>query len=263
MSDIQFVDVAMSFPTRKGEVRALDQISLSVPDGQFACIVGPSGCGKSTLLSIAAGLVTPTEGEVLVGGTPASEPGADRGMVFQSYSLYPWLSVRRNIEFGLEIKRTPKVERHRQSSELIHLMKLDGFADAFPKALSGGMKQRAAIARAIANDPQILLMDEPFGALDALTRQVMQEMLTDIWQRYRKTVLFVTHDIDEAIFLGDVIYIMTNRPGRIRTTLQVDLPRPRNFDMVSAPHFAELRNQVVGVIHEESVKAVESELARA
>jgi NitT/TauT family transport system ATP-binding protein len=263
VSDIQFVDVAMRFLTRKGEVRALDQISLTVPDGQFACIVGPSGCGKSTLLSIAAGLVTPTEGEVLVDGTPASEPGADRGMVFQSYSLYPWLSVRRNIEFGLEIKRTPKEERHRQSSELIHLMKLDGFADAFPKALSGGMKQRAAIARAIANDPQILLMDEPFGALDALTRQVMQEMLTDIWQRYRKTVLFVTHDIDEAIFLGDVIYIMTNRPGRIRTTLQVDLPRPRNFDMVSAPHFAELRNQVVGVIHEESVKAVESELARA
>jgi len=263
MSDIQFVEVAMSFPTRKGEVRALDEISLSVPDGQFACIVGPSGCGKSTLLSIAAGLVTPTHGDVLVDGRPASDPGPDRGMVFQSYSLYPWLSVRRNIEFGLEIKRTPKAERHRQSSELIHLMKLDGFADVFPKALSGGMKQRAAIARAIANDPQILLMDEPFGALDALTRQVMQEMLTDIWQRFRKTVLFVTHDIDEAIFLGDVIYIMTNRPGRIRTTLQVDLPRPRSFDMVSAPHFAELRNQVVGVIHEESLKAVESELARA
>ncbi len=263
MSDIQFVEVAMSFPTRRGEVRALDEISLIVPDGQFACIVGPSGCGKSTLLSIAAGLVMPTQGEVLVDGIPASEPGPDRGMVFQSYSLYPWLSVRRNIEFGLEIKRTPREERQRQSSELIHLMKLDGFADAYPKALSGGMKQRAAIARAIANDPQILLMDEPFGALDALTRQVMQEMLTDIWQRFRKTVLFVTHDIDEAIFLGDVIYIMTNRPGRIRTTLQVDLPRPRSFDMVSAPHFAELRNQVVGVIHEESLKAVESELARA
>jgi ABC-type nitrate/sulfonate/bicarbonate transport system ATPase subunit len=263
VSDIQFVEVAMRFPTRKGEVRALEQISLAVPDGQFACIVGPSGCGKSTLLSIAAGLVTPTEGEVLVNGKPASEPGPDRGMVFQSYSLYPWLSVRRNIEFGLEIKHTPKAERNRQSSELIHLMKLDGFADAFPKALSGGMKQRAAIARAIANDPEILLMDEPFGALDALTRQVMQEMLTDIWQRYRKTVLFVTHDIDEAIFLGDVIYVMTNRPGRIRTTLQVDLPRPRSFDMVSTQHFSELRNQVVGIIHEESLKAVESELARA
>jgi ABC-type nitrate/sulfonate/bicarbonate transport system ATPase subunit len=263
VSEIRFEQVAMQYRTHRALVQALERISLTVPDGQFACIVGPSGCGKSTLLMVAAGLIQPTEGEVLVDGQPATRPGADRGMVFQSYSLYPWLSVRRNIEFGMEIKKTPKAERRQRSSELIRLMKLDGFADAYPKALSGGMKQRAAIARAIANDPQILLMDEPFGALDALTRQVMQEMLTDIWQRYRKTVLFVTHDIDEAIFLGDVIYIMTNRPGRIRTTLQVDLPRPRSFDMVSGPHFAELRNQVVGVIHEESLKAVESELARA
>ena len=263
MSEIRFVDVAMRFPTRRGEVRALERISLTVPDGQFVCIVGPSGCGKSTLLNVAAGLVTPTEGEVLVDGKPADSPGPDRGMVFQSYSLYPWLSVRRNIEFGLEIKGTPKPERKRLSGELIHLMKLDGFAEAYPKALSGGMKQRVAIARALANDPEVLLMDEPFGALDALTRQIMQEMLTELWHRYRKTVLFVTHDIDEAIFLGDVIYVMTNRPGRIRTTLSVDLPRPRTFDMVGGRRFAELRNQVVGVIHEESMKAVESELANA
>ena len=263
MSEIRLVDVAMRYPTPGGEVGALQQISLTVPDGQFACIVGPSGCGKSTLLSVAAGLVMPTEGEVLVDGKPAYAPGPDRGMVFQSYSLYPWLSVRRNIEFGLEIKGTPKAERQRQSSELIRLMKLDGFAEAYPKALSGGMKQRVAIARALANDPAVLLMDEPFGALDALTRQIMQEMLTELWQRYRKTVLFVTHDIDEAIFLGDVIYVMTNRPGRIRTTLSVDLPRPRIFEMVGGPRFAELRHQVVGIIHEESMKAVESELARA
>jgi NitT/TauT family transport system ATP-binding protein len=263
MSEIRLVDVAMRFTTRHAQVQALERISLTVPDGQFACIVGPSGCGKSTLLMVAAGLVEPTEGEVLVDGRPASQPGADRGMVFQSYSLYPWLSVRRNIEFGLEMKKTPKPDRERRSGELIHLMKLDGFADAYPKALSGGMKQRAAIARALANDPQVLLMDEPFGALDAQTRQIMQEMLTDIWQRYRKTVLFVTHDIDEAIFLGDVIYVMTNRPGRIRTTMQVDLPRPRTFEMVSGPQFAELRNRVVGIIHEESLKAVESELTRA
>ena len=263
MSEIRFVDVAMRYPTRHGEVRALEKISLTVPDGQFACIVGPSGCGKSTLLSIAAGLIMPSEGEVLVDGKPADSPGSDRGMVFQSYSLYPWLSVRRNIEFGLEIKGTPKPERTRQSSELIRLMKLDGFAEAYPKALSGGMKQRVAIARALANDPEVLLMDEPFGALDALTRQIMQELLTELWHRYRKTVLFVTHDIDEAIFLGDVIYVMTNRPGRIRTTLSVDLPRPRTFDMVGGPRFAELRNQVVGIIHEESLKAVESELASA
>ncbi|TMD08746.1 MAG: ABC transporter ATP-binding protein [Chloroflexi bacterium] len=263
MSEIRLIDVAMQYVTHKAQVRALDRISLTVPDGQFACIVGPSGCGKSTLLMVAAGLVTPSEGEVLVDGKPATAPGADRGMVFQSYSLYPWLSVRRNIEFGMEIKRTPRTERQLRSGELIHLMKLDGFAEAYPKALSGGMKQRAAIARALANDPQVLLMDEPFGALDAQTRQIMQEMLTDLWQRFRKTVLFVTHDIDEAIFLGDVIYVMTNRPGRIRTTLRVDLPRPRTFDMVGGPHFAQLRNQVVGIIHEESLKAVESELARA
>src|SRR5438128_175338 len=179
-------------------------------------------------------------------------------MVFQSYSLYPWLSVRRNIEFGPEIKKVPAAERRKTSSELIHLMKLDGSADADPKVLSGGMKQRAAIARALAGDPEVLLMDEPFGALDAQTRQIMQELLTDIWQRYRKTVLFVTHDIEEAIFLGDVIYVMTSRPGRIRTTLAVDIPRPRTFDTLTGPRFAELRNQVVGVIHEESLKAVES-----
>ncbi|HEY9287467.1 MAG TPA: ABC transporter ATP-binding protein [Candidatus Dormibacteraeota bacterium] len=253
----------MRFTSGRKQVQALDRVSLTVPDGQFACIVGPSGCGKSTLLMVAAGLVEPTEGEVLVDGKPTTQPGADRGMVFQSYSLYPWLSVRRNIEFGLEMKKTPKAERQQRSSELIRLMKLDGFADAYPKALSGGMKQRAAIARALANDPQVLLMDEPFGALDAQTRQIMQEMLTDIWQRYRKTVLFVTHDIEEAIFLGDVIYIMTNRPGRIRTTMRVDLPRPRSFAMVSSAEFAALRNQVVGIIHEESLKAVESELTRA
>src|SRR5436309_7499059 len=163
----------MRFRSRHGEVTALERISLTVPDGQFACIVGASGCGKSTLLMIAAGLITPTEGDVFVDGKPTFEPGADRGMVFQSYSLYPWLSVRRNIEFGLEIKKTPRGQRQQQSSELIHLMKLDGFAEAYPKALSGGMKQRAAIARALANDPQVLLMDEPFGARDALTRQMM------------------------------------------------------------------------------------------
>jgi len=263
VSEIQIADVAMRFRTRRGEVRALERISLTVPDGQFACIVGPSGCGNSTLLMIAAGLVTPTEGEVLVNGKLTLEPGADRGMVFQSYSLFPWLSVRRNIEFGPEIKKALPAERRKASSELIGLMRLDGFADAYPNALSGGMKQRAAIARALANDPEVLLMDEPFGALDAQTRQIMQELLTDIWQRYRKTVLFVTHDIEEAIFLGDVIYVMTSRPGRIRTTLRVDIPRPRTFDTLTDARFAELRNQVVGIIHEESLKAVESELVRA
>ncbi|HKA49663.1 MAG TPA: ABC transporter ATP-binding protein [Candidatus Dormibacteraeota bacterium] len=261
MSSLEFRDVEMEFRSRAGATRALDPISLEVPDRQFACLVGPSGCGKSTLLMVAAGLVRPTRGEVLADGRPAHEPSASRGMVFQSYSLYPWLSVRRNIEFGLEMKRVPKAERRRISSELISLMKLDGFAEAYPKTLSGGMKQRVAIARALANDPDVLLMDEPFGALDAQTRQIMQELLTDIWQRYRKTVLFVTHDIDEAVFLGDMVYVMTARPGRLRTVIPIDLPRPRSFETQSSPRFTELRSLVIEVIHEESLKAVASELA--
>jgi NitT/TauT family transport system ATP-binding protein len=262
VSSVSFRDVEMVFRTRERTVRALDRTSLDVPDGQFAVIVGPSGCGKSTLLTIGAGLVTPTRGEVLVDGRSTLGPGADRGMVFQSYSLYPWRSVRRNIEFGPEIGGVSRSERRRRSDELIGLMRLQEFADAYPKALSGGMKQRVAIARALANDPAVLFMDEPFGALDALTRQVMQEMLTDIWQRYKKTVLFVTHDIDEAVFLGDVVYVMTVRPGRIRETVAVDLPRPRTFEMLASERFAELRTRVLEVIHEESLKAVETELTQ-
>ena len=250
----------MAYPSGPSRVLALDGISLSVPDGEFACIVGSSGCGKSTLLLIAAGLLLPSAGEVRVGGRVETEPGADRGMVFQGYSLYPWLSVRRNIEFGLELKRMPLAERRRISDELIGLMKLDGFADAYPKALSGGMKQRVAIARALANDPEVLLMDEPFGALDAQTRQIMQELLTDIWQRYRKTVLFVTHDIEEAVFLADTIYIMTSRPGRIRMVVPVELPRPRTFETLASDEFNRIRRQVIGIIHEESLRATQYEL---
>jgi ABC-type nitrate/sulfonate/bicarbonate transport system ATPase subunit len=248
VSEIRFADVAMQFITRRGYVQALERISLTVPDGQFACIVGPSGCGKSTLLTVAAGLVDPTEGEVLLDGRPTTHPGADRGMVFQSYSLYPWLSVRRNIEFGLELKKMPKSERHQRSSELIRLMKLDGFAEAFPKALSGGMKQRAAIARALANDPQVLLMDEPFGALDALTRASAQRFLTQVWEQHRRTIAFVTHDIDEAIYLGDTVYVMSRRPGRVREVVTVDIPRPRSLDDVGSPRFAELKHHILSLI---------------
>ena len=211
MSEIRFVEVAMTYPSRRGEVRALQQISLTVPDGQFACIVGPSGCGKSTLLSVAAGLVIPTEGEVLVDAKPAYSPGADRGMVFQSYSLYPWLSVRDNIEFGLEVKHTPKAERRRKSTELIHLMKLDGFAEAYPKALSGGMKQRVAIARALANRPTLLLADEPTGELDARTGAEMIALFEQL-NRDGTTIIVVTHDEELAAAATRVIHM---RDGRI------------------------------------------------
>jgi NitT/TauT family transport system ATP-binding protein len=263
MSQIDLIDISMVYRTGRQEVVALDGITMSVRDGEFACIVGSSGCGKSTLLLIAAGLLRPTTGEVRVGGRLEFEPGADRGMVFQTYSLYPWLSVRRNIEFGLELKGMPAAERRRISDELIRLMGLEGFADAYPKALSGGMRQRVAIARALANDPEVLLMDEPFGALDAQTRQLMQELLMDIWQRYRKTVLFVTHDIEEAVFLADTIYIMTSRPGRIRTVIPVDLPRPRTFDTLASDEFNRLRREVLKIIHEESLRAAQYELAQS
>ena len=259
MSDIRIDQVEMVYQARRGTppVVALQAISMTVADGEFACIVGPSGCGKSTLLKVIAGLARPSSGRVLVGGRPVLGPGADRGMVFQSYTLYPWLSVRRNIEFGLELRGVPRDERQRISSRLLTLMGLDGFADAYPKALSGGMQQRVAIARALANDPEVLLMDEPFGALDAQTRTVMQELLTQIWEQYHKTVLFVTHDIEEAVFLGDVVYVMTARPGRIRARIPIDLPRPRTFETMTSDAFARYRNQILSLIHEESLKAAQ------
>ena len=178
-------------------------------------------------------------------------------MVFQSYTLYPWLTVRANIEFGLKLAKMPAKERRRVSDRLIELVRLDGFAEAYPKALSGGMRQRVAIARALANNPRVLLMDEPFGALDAQTRALMQELLLDVWNRDGRTVIFVTHDIDEAIFLADRVLIMSHRPGRIRLELPVPLPRPRGYAMLATPEFGELKRQVLDVIHEESVLALE------
>ncbi len=175
-------------------------------------------------------------------------------MVFQSYTLYPWLNVRKNIEFGLSLGRVPKEKRRRVADDLIGQMRLRGFEDAYPKALSGGMKQRVAIARALANEPRVLLMDEPFGALDAQTRTVMQELLLDIWDRRRTTVLFVTHDIDEAIFLSDIVYVFSSRPGRLRLRLEIDLPRPRLLDVMSSPEFGAFKREVLGIIHGESLK---------
>ncbi|MBD0317287.1 MAG: ABC transporter ATP-binding protein [Thermoleophilia bacterium] len=250
MSAIAGRGITMVFETRRGSVTALDDVSLEVPDAHFACLVGASGCGKSTLLNILAGLVPPTSGEVLLDGQPIEGPGADRGMVFQSYTLYPWLRVRDNIEFGPSLKRVTKGERRRISDELLEEMGLTEFATAFPKELSGGMKQRVAIARALANDPKVLLMDEPFGALDALTRSSAQRFLTEIWEAHRRTIAFVTHDIDEAIFLGDTIFVMTPRPGRIREVIEVDLPRPRSLDDVATPRFLETKHRILDLIFE-------------
>ena len=250
MSAIAVNDVSMIFSTRRGEVRAIDRVSMEVPDAHFACIVGASGCGKSTLLNIMAGLVEPTSGSVTVDGRAIHGAGADRGMVFQAYTLYPWLKVRQNVEFGLSLKGTSRVERRRISDALLDEMGLREFARAYPKELSGGMKQRVAIARALANDPKVLLMDEPFGALDALTRASAQRFLTDVWEQHRRTIAFVTHDIDEAIFLGDTIFVMTPRPGRIREVIEVGLSRPRSLDDIGTPAFAELKRRILGLIVE-------------
>ena len=254
MSSIALEHVRMVYPGPGGGVLALDDISLDVQEGQFGAIVGASGCGKSTLLNIVGGLVTPTEGEVRLDGEPIDGPGADRGMVFQSYTLYPWKTVRRNVEFGLALRRAPKEERRAVTDALIAQVGLEGFADAYPKALSGGMKQRVAIARALANDPKVLLMDEPFGALDAQTRVVMQELLLDIWERSRKTVLFVTHDIDEAILLADVVYVLSSRPGTLRLRLPIDLERPRSLDTMGMQQFAAYKRRILEIIHRESLR---------
>ena len=254
MSEVIVRSVTMTYPGRKGGVTALDDVSIEVRDGEFVSLVGASGCGKSTLLNIVGGLITPTTGEVLLDGAPIEGPGADRGMVFQSYTLYPWLNVRRNIEFGLSLRGVPAPERRRVADDLIAQMSLRGFEDAYPKALSGGMKQRVAIARALANEPRVLLMDEPFGALDAQTRTVMQELLTEICERLRTTVLFVTHDIDEAIFLSDVVYVLSSRPGKLRLRLEIDLPRPRTLDVIAEARFGAFKRDILSIIHGESLR---------
>jgi NitT/TauT family transport system ATP-binding protein len=248
----------MVFETRNGEVRALDDVTVEVADADFVCIVGASGCGKSTLLNIMAGLIRPTAGTVEVGERPVEGPGVDRGMVFQSYTLFPWLRVRENVEFGPSLKGVSKAERRRTADRLLEEMGLVEFARAYPRELSGGMKQRVAIARAHANDPEVLLMDEPFGALDALTRAGAQRFLTEIWEQHRRTIAFVTHDIDEAIYLGDTVYVMSRRPGRIREIVQVDISRPRSLDDIGTPRFAELKHHILSLIFEDEDQAGES-----
>ncbi|MFN2629465.1 MAG: ABC transporter ATP-binding protein [Gaiellaceae bacterium] len=260
MSAIAVRNISMVFETRRGGVQAIDDVSLEIPDAHFACIVGASGCGKSTLLNIMAGLIEPTDGDVLIDGHPIGGPGEDRGMVFQRYTLFPWLRVRENIEFGPKLKGIGKRGRREISHALLEEMNLSEFAHSYPKELSGGMQQRVAIARALANDPKVLLMDEPFGALDALTRAVAQRFLTEIWEQHRRTICFVTHDIDEAIFLGDTIFVMSPRPGRLQETVRVDIPRPRSLDDIGALRFAELKRQVVGLILGEGTAPAQSVL---
>ena len=225
---IEVQEVSLTYDGSEEAVQALSGVSLSVSEGSFTCIVGPSGCGKTTLLRTIAGLESPDAGRILVNSEPITEPGLDRGMVFQEYALFPWRTVRGNIRFGLERPDCGCADCESRVDELVDLVGLDGFEDHYPKALSGGMKQRVGIARAIAPDPEILLMDEPFGSVDARTRDRLHAELLDIWAATDQTIVFVTHDIDEAVRLADKIVVMEADPGRVQSTRTVSLPRPRN-----------------------------------
>ncbi|MER6463805.1 ABC transporter ATP-binding protein [Streptomyces sp. NPDC001288] len=249
---ISVQNVTKTFELGRDIFTALDDVSLDIADHEFVTVVGPSGCGKSTLMNILAGLETPTSGRALVDGTPVAGPGPERGVIFQQYALFPWLTVRQNVEFGLRTAGVRKAERREKAMHFIELVGLTRFADALPKALSGGMRQRCAIARAYAVDPSILLMDEPFGALDALTRVRLQEQLLHTWGQDKRTVLFITHDVDEAVFLANRVIVMAARPGRVYDVVDVPAATERDEKFRLSPEFAALRSHVwQSVYHQE------------
>ena len=259
---LRLTQVSKTFPIqgRKAELTAVQDITLDLAAGEFLVLVGPSGCGKSTLLDLLGGLSAPTSGQILLDGTPITGPGLDRGIVFQQYALLPWRSARRNIEFGLEAKGVPRADRRERAEHYLELVGLAGFADRYPHELSGGMKQRVAIARSLAYDPEVLLMDEPFAALDAQTRESLQDELLRIWERTGKTILFITHGIDEAIYLGQRVAVLTSRPGRVKTVVDIDIDRTAD-DIRSGTEFRELRHQIWSLLHDEVERARSLELA--
>jgi NitT/TauT family transport system ATP-binding protein/sulfonate transport system ATP-binding protein len=258
VSRLSIEGVGRSFPAGRGRppMPALEPVHLSVADGDFITILGPSGCGKSTLLRIVAGLDRPSVGRVTLDGREVIRPGPERGMVFQSYTLFPWLTVRENIAFGPRERGLSVPEQRRIADDFIARVGLAGFADHYPKQLSGGMQQRTALARALANDPGILLLDEPFGALDNQTRSLMQELLLGIWESMRKTVLFVTHDIEEAVFMANRVVVISARPGRIKCELPIPLPHPRPYTVKTTPEFAALKARLTEEIRAESLKVM-------
>jgi len=249
--------VRQVFRTGGREVVALDGIDLEIRAGEFVCLLGPSGCGKSTLLNAIAGFVPPTAGTVEAGGRPVAGPGPDRAMVFQEYALFPWMTVAKNVAFGLELKGESRDEIRRKVDGWLRKLSLHDFRDRFPKDLSGGMRQRVAIARALAIDSPMLLMDEPFGALDALTRRNLQDELLRIWRELEKTVVFVTHGIEESIYLADRVVVMTYRPGTVKKIVEVTLPRPRD---PSSPEFNELKKALAQLVMEEQLRHQEAEV---
>ncbi len=245
---LEVSQVLKQFDTSNGAIVALKDINMHVETGEFVCAVGASGSGKSTLLRLVAGLDYPTSGDVTVDGARVVGPGSDRGMVFQRYTLYPWMNVQQNVEFGLKLQGVSKSDRRMKASEYLDVVGLSKFARALPKELSGGMKQRVAIARALACQPKILLMDEPFGALDVQTKETMQLFLLELWERTKTTILMITHDVEEAVFLSQRVYVMTARPGRIQKEVFIDLPGDRTYETKRKPQFQEYKNDIMDIL---------------
>lgn len=248
---VKIDNVVKKFTTRNGEVVALNGVNLDIWNNEFVCVVGPSGCGKSTLLNIIGGLDTPTTGHVYVDDREVDGPGPERGVVFQQYALFPWLTVAKNIQFGLKLQGKSRAECDEITHKYLKMVDLEQFANAYPKELSGGMKQRVAIARAYAVNPEVLLMDEPFGALDAQTRTQLQTELLKTWESEKKTCFFITHDVDEAIVLAQRVVIMCARPGRIKDIVEIDIPYPRTQETKMEARFLELKNNIWGQVYQE------------
>jgi NitT/TauT family transport system ATP-binding protein len=248
---VKIDNVKKCYQGRTGEVVALNGVNLDIKDNEFVTVVGPSGCGKSTLLNIIAGLLEPTSGKVLCNGKEVNGTSAERGVVFQQYALFPWLTVLNNVKFPLQMKGLPAEEVDRIAMKYIKMVELEKFKDSYPKELSGGMKQRVAIARAYAANPEVLLMDEPFGALDAQTRTQLQQDLLETWESEQKTCFFITHDVDEAIILGQRVIIMSARPGRIKEIIDIDIPYPRDQATKLTPHYVELKNKIWALVYKE------------
>lgn len=244
-------NVVKKYDTRNGEMIALNGANLDIMENEFICVIGPSGCGKSTLLNIIAGLLEPTSGEVIVDGHKVEGTGVDRGVVFQQYALFPWLTVKKNVQFGLKLQGKSQKEMDAIAEKYIKMVGLEKFIDSYPKELSGGMKQRVAIARAYAVQPEVLLMDEPFGALDAQTRTQLQSELIRTWQEEKKTCFFITHDVEEAIILATKVIVMSARPGRIKTIIDIDLPYPRTQEMKMEQQFLDLKARIWGEVYQE------------
>ncbi|MCB0194993.1 MAG: ABC transporter ATP-binding protein [Anaerolineae bacterium] len=255
---LELRNVSKAFPTKKGTILALKEINMHVETGELICVVGASGSGKSTLLRLVAGLDFPTTGVIEVDGSTVIGPGPDRGMVFQHYTLYPWMTVKKNVEFGLRLQGFNKAERTERVAEYLNVVGLSKFAAAYPKELSGGMKQRVAIARALVCEPKVLLMDEPFGALDVQTKETMQQFLLKVWQRTGTSIMMITHDVAEAVFLAQRVYVLTTHPGTVRQEFSIDLPAQRTYKIKTTPDFQAYQEAISELIREEAALHLEA-----